>query len=86
MRRVYGTRARSPPMASELDPGAQDPDLDYLIMQLRHIGAAVDAVEEATESPASGRCRYSGLTTPECSCTSCTRELILRYRPGTFLQ
>jgi hypothetical protein len=71
-------------MASDLDPGAQDPDLEYLVMQLRHRGAPLRSVEE-TEAPPSGRCPHSGLTIPECSCTSCTRELILRYRPGTFL-
>ncbi len=70
-------------MASDLDPGAQDPDLDYLVMQLRHIGATAETLEPA-ETPASGRCAQSGLTIPECSCTSCIRELILRYRPGPF--
>ncbi len=86
MRCGNGSPARSPAMASNLDPGAQDPDLEYLVMQLRHIGAPVEAVEEATEWPASGRCRYSGLTIPECSCASCTRELIMRYRPRAFLR
>jgi hypothetical protein len=70
-------------MASLLDPGAQDPDLGYLVMQLHHLGAAVPDAEAATEMPASTRCRFSGLTIPECCCTSCTRELIMRYAPGS---
>ncbi len=69
-------------MATNLDPGAQDPDLEYLVMQLRHLGAPVEAMEEPIEEPPTGRCCYSGLTIPECSCTSCTRELIMRYRPS----
>ena len=69
-------------MASDLDPGAQDPDFDYLVMQLRHIGTPVEAMEDAVDAPLTGRCRHSGLTIPECSCATCTRELIMRYRPG----
>jgi hypothetical protein len=71
-------------MASDLDPGAQDPDFEYLVMQLRHIGAPLEAMEAAAEAPFSGRCCHSGLTIPECSCASCTCELILRYRPKPF--
>ncbi len=73
-------------MASNLDPGALDPDLEYLVMQLRHLGAPVEAMEEPPEGPPAETCRYSGLTVPECSCSSCTRELIMRYRPGGHLR
>ena len=72
-------------MENQLDPGAHDPDLGYLVMQLGHIGAPVQEAEEATEMPASARCRFSGLTIPECCCASCTRELIMRYAPSPIL-
>ena len=70
-------------MASDLDPGAQDPDFDYLVMQLRHIGTPVEVKEDSVDAPLTERCCHSGLTIPECSCATCIRELILRYRPGT---
>ncbi len=72
-------------MASDLDPGAQDPDFEYLLIQLRHIGVSVGGMEPPAVEPA-GRCEHSGLTIPECSCESCTRDLILRYSPRPGLQ
>ncbi len=68
-------------MASDLDPGALEPDLEYLMIQLRHIGVSIGETDAPLAPPDDGRCEYSGLTIPECSCRSCTRELILRYRP-----
>ncbi len=71
-------------MSSSLDPGAQDPDLGYMVMQLRHLGAPVEQMELVGEGLPAERCCYSGLTVPECSCASCTRDLIMRYRPGGY--
>jgi hypothetical protein len=73
-------------MASDLDPGAQDPDFEYLLIQLRHIGVSMGETHPSVEEPAAGRCEHSGLTIPECSCESCTRDLILRYSPRPGLQ
>ena len=68
-------------MANDLDPSALDPDFEYMLIQLRHIGVSVGETDAPAEPPAPGRCGYSGLTIPECSCQTCTLELILRYRP-----
>lgn len=68
-------------MTSDLDPGALDPDFAYLLIQLRHIGVSLGEMDAPAEPLDDGRCHHSGLTIPECSCESCTRELILRYRP-----
>jgi hypothetical protein len=73
-------------MASDLDPGALDPDFEYMLIQLRHIGVSLGEMDKPEEPPVDGRCDHSGLTIPECSCESCTRELILRHSPRPRLQ